>query len=211
MNEYYVYILRRPDRTDQFDQDKGEPFWVGKGQGDRIDRHRQEAEKTYKRPGVKSIKDRIIHKLWDAGLDYTEDYFIINCSEEDAFLYEGQVIEAYGRIDLGTGCLANRTNGSEIIIPGDEPLSIQELLKPLPRINKASQGTPHPLKAFFRSHGIGQVHLCNLLKIYGLHQSSLSKWLSGVAPMPPEIEERLQAVADAITIEESKKIKHRAK
>jgi hypothetical protein len=37
----------------------------------------------------------------------------MNLSEEEAFDYEIKLIAQFGRIDLGTGCLCNHTNGGQ--------------------------------------------------------------------------------------------------
>lgn len=105
--------MRRPDKVDPLDLSLACPFYVGKGCNGRLKDHRREAESLKGKPGRKSIKIAIIHKLWKQGLDFKEDIFINNYSEEDALAIEIAAIEQYGRIDLGTGCLANLTNGGE--------------------------------------------------------------------------------------------------
>jgi len=201
MNNFYTYLLRRPDKEDPFDPNSKQPFWVGKGSSIRIGQHRYEARASYKRPGRKSIKIKIIHKLWDSGLDFEEDIILSDCTEEEAYLYEKQAIAAYGRIDLGTGCLANRTSGCEIPEPAElNGRTITEFLQSPPRAKSPKQTEPHPLRAFFRAREISQEALGKHLE---LHQSQLSLWLSGRG-MPDWVEEKLQAVADKILGEEEK-------
>ena len=81
---YYTYAYLREDRT---------PYYIGKGQGKRI----YSKQKYIKPPKDKS---RII-------------YLKQNLTEEEAFKHEIYMIDVFGRKDLGTGILHNRTNGGE--------------------------------------------------------------------------------------------------
>lgn len=110
---FYVYYLRRPDKVDPLELRPGCPFYVGKGVNCRYLEHRREALSLLHKPGRKSIRIKIIHKLWKQGLDFTEEITFDNLTEQEAFEIEIQAIEAYGRIDIKTGCLANYTNGGE--------------------------------------------------------------------------------------------------
>lgn len=82
---YYTYAYLRKDRT---------PYYIGKGKGRRI----------YKKGNgqIKPPKDksRII-------------FLKKNLTEEEAFKHEIYMIAVFGRKDLGTGILRNRTNGGE--------------------------------------------------------------------------------------------------
>jgi hypothetical protein len=83
--QYYTYAYLREDRT---------PYYVGKGNGNR----------AYKRTKkeLKSPKDKsriLILKQ--------------NLTEEEAFKHEIYMISVFGRKDLGTGILYNRTDGGE--------------------------------------------------------------------------------------------------
>lgn len=82
---YYTYAFLREDRT---------PYYVGKGKGNRAYGRR------YK--GTKPPKDKsriLILKQ--------------NLTEEDAFKHEKYMIAVFGRKDLGTGILHNKTDGGE--------------------------------------------------------------------------------------------------
>ena len=85
LNRFYTYAYLREDRT---------PYYVSKGNGDRICRKRSK--------GVQPPKDksRII-------------FLKQNLTEEEAFRHEIYMIGLFGRKDLGTGILHNRTNGGE--------------------------------------------------------------------------------------------------
>ena len=112
-NNFYVYYLRRPDKKDSFEPERGCPFYVGKGSNGRFNSHRQEAEKLLYKPGRKSIKINIIHSLWIDRMDFEEDIIFNNLTEQEAFELEIEAIAAYGRINNETGCLANLTNGGD--------------------------------------------------------------------------------------------------
>jgi len=81
---YYTYAYLREDRT---------PYYIGKGKGNRIN----SKNRTIKPPKDKS---RII-------------FLKQNLTEEEAFKHEIYMISVFGRKDLGTGILHNRTNGGE--------------------------------------------------------------------------------------------------
>ena len=83
--QYYTYAYLREDRT---------PYYIGKGQGNRAYRKRKSEIKPPK------DKSRII-KLKQ------------NLTEEEAFKHEIYMIAVFGRKDLGTGILHNRTDGGE--------------------------------------------------------------------------------------------------
>ena len=84
-NRFYTYAYLREDRT---------PYYIGKGQGRRISNRRKGEIKPPK------DKTRVI-------------FLKQNITEEEAFKHEIYMIAVFGRIDLGTGILRNRTNGGE--------------------------------------------------------------------------------------------------
>jgi len=85
-NRFYTYAyLRKGDRT---------PYYIGKGTGKRAyDRHTHRVK-------VPDDRDRII-------------FLKENVSEREAWDYEREMIQFYGRKDLGTGILRNMTDGGE--------------------------------------------------------------------------------------------------
>ena len=82
--KYYTYAYLREDRT---------PYYIGKGTKERI----YSTHRKFKPPKDKS---RII-------------FLKQNLTEEEAFRHEVYMIAVFGRKDLGTGILHNRTNGGE--------------------------------------------------------------------------------------------------
>ncbi len=91
---FYVYVLTRPN---------GEPFYVGKGSGNRIDDHEREA-----RAGHNCHKCNIIRKIWHEGGQVQRSFALRTDDEQEAFDCERQMIAFYGR-----DALANHTDGGE--------------------------------------------------------------------------------------------------
>jgi hypothetical protein len=84
MNKYYTYAYLREDGT---------PYYIGKGKGNRIYRK----DKRIRPPKNRS---RII-------------FLKQNLTEEESFKHEIYMISIFGRKDLETGILLNKTNGGE--------------------------------------------------------------------------------------------------
>ena len=84
MNNYYTYAYLRKDGT---------PYYIGKGKNYRIN----SKQRNIKKPRDNS---RII-------------FLKQNLTEEHAFKHEKYMIAIFGRKDLGTGVLHNRTDGGE--------------------------------------------------------------------------------------------------
>ena len=82
---YYVYSYLREDYS---------PYYIGKGTGNRYKK-----KKSFE---IKPPKDNTRIKIIKAGL-----------TEEDAFALEKLYILMFGRKDLGTGILRNKTDGGE--------------------------------------------------------------------------------------------------
>ena len=83
--EYYTYAYLREDKT---------PYYIGKGKGNRA---YSRGRRKFKSPKDKS-RILILKK---------------NLTEEEAFTHERYMISVYGRKDLGTGILHNKTDGGE--------------------------------------------------------------------------------------------------
>jgi len=85
MNEYYTYAYLREDGT---------PYYIGKGKGRRI------YSKAKDEIRIPKNKSRII-------------FLKQNLTEEEAFKHEIYMIDVFGRKDLRTGILRNKTDGGE--------------------------------------------------------------------------------------------------
>ena len=82
---FYIYVYLRQNGT---------PYYIGKGSGNRV--------RAKRRSGVNPPRNPEQIKILKSGL-----------SEKEAFEWECDLIQLLGRLDLGTGCLRNKTNGGE--------------------------------------------------------------------------------------------------
>lgn len=97
-NDFYVYALFRMDRE--------EPFYVGKGRGDRLNDHLK-----YPHRGENRHKSNIIRKCAAAGIEIQTRKLREGLSEEVAYQAEIEEIARIGRRPHGP--LVNRTDGGE--------------------------------------------------------------------------------------------------
>lgn len=89
---YYVYAYIRSKISNCGKFPIGSPYYIGKGKGDRI------------------------HQSHKVGVPNNDDFIILletNLSNCGALALERRYIRWYGRIDIGTGCLRNLTDGGE--------------------------------------------------------------------------------------------------
>jgi hypothetical protein len=103
--EYYTYAYLREDKT---------PYYIGKGKNNRI--------YAKSRNDVRPPKDK------------SKIIFLkMNLNEEEAFKHEIYMINIFGRKDLGTGILHNKTNGGDgasgVIISEETKIKISNSLK----------------------------------------------------------------------------------
>jgi hypothetical protein len=85
MNDYYTYAYLREDKT---------PYYIGKGKGRRV---KKRCKGDVKPP---SDESRII-------------FLKTKLTESEAFKHEIYMIAVYGRKDLGSGILRNKTDGGD--------------------------------------------------------------------------------------------------
>jgi hypothetical protein len=90
LNRFYTYAYLREDRT---------PYYIGKGQGKRINNPHYRNNKTRVRVPLPPMNRRILLKQ--------------NLTEEEAFKHEIYMIDVFGRKDLGTGILLNMNDGGK--------------------------------------------------------------------------------------------------
>ena len=84
-NRFYTYAYLREDKT---------PYYIGKGEGNRAYRKgKNEVKPPKDKSRIIFLKQKLI--------------------EEEAFKHEEYMIAVFGRKDLGTGILRNKTNGGE--------------------------------------------------------------------------------------------------
>lgn len=89
---FYVYLYLRSE--DSENGNIGTPYYVGKGVNQRAFTHHRN------RIPVPKDKSNI-------------QFHAIDLLESEAFAIEMELIQKFGRIDNGTGCLRNRTDGGE--------------------------------------------------------------------------------------------------
>lgn len=97
---HYVYVLCRPN---------GQPFYVGKGTGNRLLMHELSAVHTSDR----SHKLNLIRSLHRAEAKVHYGVYCFCADEKAAHHHERELIARIGRHDLGRGPLTNQTDGGE--------------------------------------------------------------------------------------------------
>lgn len=102
MTDFYVYGYCDPQSDDPF-------FYIGKGHGDRAWEHTWDSN---------LFKDethfyRKLRKMVREGVEPEIKIIENGLSETGSFKLERILISHYGRLDTGTGCLCNHTDGGE--------------------------------------------------------------------------------------------------
>tara|TARA_R110000868_G_C10697544_1_gene748873 strand:- start:126 stop:803 length:678 start_codon:yes stop_codon:yes gene_type:complete len=123
---YYTYAYLRKDKT---------PYYIGKGKDNRAYRKRKN--------GIKSPKDKSRIILLKQ-----------NLTEEEAFKHEKYMIAVFGRKDLGTGILHNRTDGGD---GASGTIVTEETREKLRTINLGKQLSDETKRKIGNS-GKGKVH-----------------------------------------------------
>jgi hypothetical protein len=100
VRKFYVYRLRL--------ETSDAPFYIGKGTGSRIRAHFKPSELK-----AKSHKNAIIRKAIADGVKVLKEVIRADLTETEAFALEVELIASYGRADIGTGILANHTDGGD--------------------------------------------------------------------------------------------------
>lgn len=99
-SDFYVYQLRL--------QGEAMPFYIGKGRGKRYLQHTWPSSLK-----IRSRRTGIIQGALRRGVEILPEIISKNLSEESAFTLERGLIAKHGRLDQGTGCLSNHTDGGD--------------------------------------------------------------------------------------------------
>ena len=110
MSRFYVYGLYR-------DVEMTDPFYIGKGNDRRINAHEKSSE-IAKRHNIR--KNNTIKKLVATIGVVPKKIIKDSISELEAFTLEITLIDKYGRLDIGTGCLTNLSGGGTGASPSPE-------------------------------------------------------------------------------------------
>ena len=111
-NRFYTYAYLREDRT---------PYYIGKGKGNRA------YKKGKSEIGKPKNKSKII-------------FLKRNLTEQEAFKHEIYMIAVFGRKDLGTGILRNKTDGGDGISGNITKPHSEETKR---KIGEANKGRTH--------------------------------------------------------------------
>jgi group I intron endonuclease len=108
-NKYYVYAFLDSSKSGKFTYNNiildYEPFYIGKGCGDRIKSSLNDRESPFKVKKIKSLKNN--------GIDIISIKLFENLTNEDSLKIEIELIKKIGRRDLGLGPLTNLTDGGD--------------------------------------------------------------------------------------------------
>ena len=127
IEKYYVYAYLRDDNS---------PYYVGKGQGKRA---WNKCKGEIFPPKNKSLVKIMAHRL----------------TEHEAFLLETKLISQYGRIDLGTGILRNKSDGGEgTRKPYNKVAWNKGLTKDDPRVRKNASGISKSMRGKTKDYTI---------------------------------------------------------
>lgn len=114
MSEFYVYVLMDPRKPGTYDYGpnrvlKFEPFYVGKGKGNRM----YHSARCFPSATISSHKASKVRKIVASGHAVIVRKIISGLTEDEAFRFEERVIALIGRSDNETGPLTNKSDGGE--------------------------------------------------------------------------------------------------
>ena len=122
MEDFYTYIYYDPSRGN-------EPFYVGKGHGDRAWKHFSRKEMHPMTQRMQFLKKNKVKPIVG---------FYSDLNEEFALLLEMELISKFGRKDLGEGPLLNLTDGGEGVSGSKKVFSDEHKRK----LSQSSKGKP---------------------------------------------------------------------
>ncbi len=102
-NSFYVYVYR---------DSAGNPFYVGKGHGNRCRHHLHRCNNSKRHP-YQTMFYRKLRKMARLGEKPIIEIILDNLTEENALHWEKHYIALWGRRDIKTGRLCNHSDGGE--------------------------------------------------------------------------------------------------
>jgi hypothetical protein len=109
MKKYYIYLFLDKSKPGKFIYDDiefdYEPFYVGKGTGNRIKSSILDRESPF--------KVNKIHKIKNSGGEIVSIKLYENLENNESLEIEKMIISKIGRRDLGLGTLVNQTDGGD--------------------------------------------------------------------------------------------------
>lgn len=112
---YYVYCYFNPSKPSSLHECGFEPFYVGKGKGQRKFDHLNQAKKYLtNKKDIKNLHNiNTICKLLSSGSEPLILQLFFTDNEQEAYNEEMRLIKLWGRRNLNTGPLTNKTDGDE--------------------------------------------------------------------------------------------------
>ncbi len=110
MKRFYVYVYCNPLKPSSLHPSGFEPFYVGKGQGQRMNYHFTDWSLKF---DENRHKVRTIQKIINSGNIPIVVKEFETLDEEEAYEKEKMLINQFGRKDKRTGVLTNMTDGGE--------------------------------------------------------------------------------------------------
>lgn len=145
-NKYYIYIFLDSTKPGHYEYDglkfNYEPFYVGKGSGDRIKTSLYNRESPF--------KSNKINKIKKSGGEIISIKLYENLENIESLELEKVIINKIGRRDLGLGTLVNQTDGGDgrinVIVSSETKRKISETKKSQNLSTPHSEETKYKLK-----------------------------------------------------------------
>lgn len=144
---FYTYVLLDPRKPGRYTYDSVsylyEPFYVGKGHGNRVLNHVRDKSKNHKCHKIQSI-------LKEGFACYFYTKIIRDVTEKEAINKEVELIKCIGRNDLYLGPLTNLTDGGDGIVGNIYSKEARERISKAKKGKKKSKETKRKMSESFK-------------------------------------------------------------